>query len=72
MEINIFLSYSHANKYLREKLELEIPKYCRGSVNVITDDHATRGKALHKEISKLMNSCHIVIPIITKEWLNSA
>lgn len=66
----VFLSYNHSNKKLREKLELLIPKFCPGT-DVVTDENATRGKELHKEISKIVNSSHIVIPIITSEWLSS-
>jgi len=70
MEKTIFLSYNHSNKNLREKLELEIPKNLKG-IKIITDENAVRGKQLHKEISKLVNQSHIIVPIITKDWLKS-
>ena len=70
MEKKIFLSYSHKDKELCQKLELLIPKHCPNTI-IITDEKAARGEELHKEISKLVNAAHIVIPIITESWLLS-
>lgn len=64
----IFISYSHSDLILKNNLEKLLQD--KGLI-VLSDSKNRAGKELHKEISSLLNQSHFVIPIITKNWLQS-
>lgn len=56
----------------KDKIELFLKKWNQNSDwNTLLDDQTKDGEDLHRGISRLVNSSHVVVPIITKEWLNS-
>jgi hypothetical protein len=69
---NVFISYSHRKKFLKDLVGTAL----RGNNwHVVGDDELAeqthpRGE-LHKDISKLLNKSLFVMPIITDEWLDS-
>jgi len=66
--INVFISYSHKDIDIKKKLEKILTD--RG-LKVLSDSMNHVGKELHREISTLLNQSHFVVPIITKNWLDS-
>ncbi|MFS8083858.1 MAG: TIR domain-containing protein [Ginsengibacter sp.] len=66
----VFLSYNHKDNELKDKVKTAL------SINnelceVFTDEKARKGDPLHKEVSRLVNHCHLIVPIITNNWLGS-
>ncbi|SEM74556.1 TIR domain-containing protein [Chitinophaga rupis] len=69
-KVGVFLSYSHANKELRDEI-----------INILSSDDNIEiyydekniliGYPIHIRISTMLNASHIVIAIATKEWLGS-
>src|SRR5665647_1349880 len=66
----VFLSYSHKDYELRDKVRTTLTVN-NDSIEVFTDESAHKGEPLHKEVSRLVNHCHVIIPIITNIWLSS-
>jgi hypothetical protein len=69
-KIHVFVSYSRLDNPLFESLKMHL-KNCNDII-LKTDVHDIKaGELVHKKIAEIIDWTHIVIPIVTKNWLNS-
>jgi len=64
-KIRVFISYSHQDKELVNRLENYLENECE--VNVIWDENLAAGSGFHEQIRDSIASAHIFMPLITKE-----
>lgn len=71
-KINLFISYNHSDKDLLNILIEIINKKYSSQIDIKYDAEIQNNpQNLYGTISKLLNKSHIVLAIITKNWLNS-
>ncbi len=66
-QIRVFISYSHQDYELVNKLENYLENECE--INVIWDKNLAAGSGFHEQIKDSIASAHVFMPLITKESL---
>jgi hypothetical protein len=64
-KIRVFISYSHQDKELVNRLDNYLETECE--INVIWDKNLAAGSGFHEQIRDSIASAHIFMPLITKE-----
>jgi len=70
--IEVFISYSHKDERLKEGLEKQLEALkAQGNISVWHDRKLSPGKELDQEISKHLNKAHIILLLISPDFIAS-
>ncbi|MCJ2023635.1 toll/interleukin-1 receptor domain-containing protein [Methylobacterium sp. J-067] len=70
-EVRIFVSYSHVDAVARQKLETHLAPLLKDGVKTWFDGRMDPGDALDASISKALREAHVMIALLSPEYISS-
>lgn len=70
-EVRIFVSYSHVDSAIRDKLEVHLAALKRDGVVTWYDGDMQAGDALDREISRALRRSHLFVALLSPDYLAS-